>query len=159
MIKHAQDRLRGNKAVSFHVADLGRPLDFISDASVDGVLSPLVLHYLKDWSPTLREFRRVLKQKGWLVLSTHHPMTEAVRFNVENYFETEPLEDYWSWVGTVKFFRRPLSAITESITRAGFLIERLVEPLPDEIFRAEKPDSYQRTLKHPEFLFVKASLP
>jgi ubiquinone/menaquinone biosynthesis C-methylase UbiE len=156
MIRHAMQKVTDNDAVSFHVADLGKPLDFVRDASVDGILSPLVLHYMKDWRPTLLEFARVLRNGGWLVLSTHHPGTEAVRFDVENYFETEPMQDYWSWVGTVRFFRRPLSAITNAITDAGFLIERLTEPLPDETFRAEKPDAYERILKHPEFLLVKA---
>jgi ubiquinone/menaquinone biosynthesis C-methylase UbiE len=156
MIRHAREKLAGSDMVSFHVADLGKRLGFIRDASVDGILSPLVLHYMKDWRPTLLEFARVLKDGGWLVLSTHHPATEAVRFDVQNYFETAPITDYWSWVGTVKFFRRPLSAITNAITDAGFLIERLTEPLPDEIFRAEKPDAYERILKHPEFLLVKA---
>lgn len=159
MIKHAKERVRDNDLVSFRVADLAKPLSFLSDNSLDGIVSPLVLHYIKDWSPTLQEFRRALKDGGWLILSTHHPWTEAVRFDVANYFETQPLEDYWSWVGTVKFFRRSMTTITSSITGAGFLIEQLSEPLPDETFRAEKPDSYERILKHPEFLLIKAVLP
>ena len=158
LIKHAEKRLADRESITFRIADLGRPLNFLSDRSVDGIISPLVLHYMKDWSPTMREFRRILKDGGWLVLSTHHPATEAIRFEVANYFETESIEDYWSWVGAVKFFRRPLTAITESITSAGFLIEKLVEPLPDEIFRAEKPDAYERALRNPDFLLIKAIL-
>ena len=165
MAKHAERRLHdlgftGDDAggSSVRVADLSEPLGFLPRASIDGILSPLVLHYLRDWRPTLGEFQRVLKPGGWLVLSTHHPGTEAVRFDVANYFATEALEDYWSWVGNVRFFRRPLGAITGAITDAGFLIEKLVEPLPDDTFRASKPDSYARILKHPEFLLIKACL-
>lgn len=165
MAKHAERRLRdlgflGNddRSSSVRVADLSRPLDFLANTSIDGILSPLVLHYLRDWGPTLAEFRRVLRPGGWLLLSTHHPATEAVRFDVTNYFAIEPLQDYWSWVGSVRFFRRPLTRITGAITDAGFVIERLVEPLPDDTFRAAKPDSYERILKHPEFLLIKARL-
>ncbi|HVD59880.1 MAG TPA: class I SAM-dependent methyltransferase [Gemmatimonadaceae bacterium] len=157
MLKHAERRLEAIGAhADLHVSDLSDPLDFLPDESLDGILAPLVLHYLKDWAPTLHEFLRVLKGGGWLVMSTHHPTTEAARFDIANYFAVELLEDYWSWVGTVHFYRRPLSAITGALTSAGFVIETLAEPLPDEIFRVEKPDAYQRILKHPDFLMIRA---
>ncbi|MDP9177692.1 MAG: methyltransferase domain-containing protein, partial [Gemmatimonadota bacterium] len=130
--------------------------DFLDDASVDGVLSALVLHYLRDWGPTLAEFRRILKPGGWLLLSTHHPATEAALFDIANYFETEQLEDYWDWVGRVRFYRRPLSAITGALTDAGFVIDKVEEPRPTEWFREEKPDAYARLLKHPQFLIIRA---
>src|SRR5215210_5401003 len=65
MIKHARQRFTNLGVlqttrqspvpgrVCVHVADLSRPFDFLGDASVDGVLSALVLHYLRDWGPTL----------------------------------------------------------------------------------------------------------
>jgi SAM-dependent methyltransferase len=168
MTKHAEQRLKdlgvldpvsqpsGLQRASVRTADLTAPFDFLGDASVDGILSALVLHYLRDWAPTLAEFRRILKPAGWLLLSTHHPATEASRFDIANYFATEELEDYWSWVGRVRFYRRPLTAIIGAITDAGFVIDRLVEPRPTEWFREEKPDAYARLLKHPEFLIVRA---
>jgi SAM-dependent methyltransferase len=156
MVKHAKRRIGHNAHLTIRVADLTCPLDFIADDSIDGILAPLVLHYIRDWAPTLAEFRRVLRPNGWLVLSTHHPTTEAARFNVANYFVTEPMEDYWSWVGNVRFFRRPLTAITEALTDAGFLMEKLVEPLPDKFFRETKPAVFERLLKLPEFILIRA---
>ncbi|NMC84873.1 MAG: class I SAM-dependent methyltransferase, partial [Anaerolineaceae bacterium] len=41
-------------------ADLNLPLDDLADASFDVVLSSLTLHYLKDWTEVLSEFRRIL---------------------------------------------------------------------------------------------------
>ena len=164
MLKHAERRLSqlgflGTRpGASVRVADLMQPLDFLSDHSVDGIIAPLVLHYFRDWRQTLDEFRRVLHRGGWLVLSTHHPATEAARFDVANYFATEPLQDYWSWVGNVRFFRRPLTAITGALADAGFLIERLVEPTPDEEFRRSKPETFEQLLKHPDFLVIRARL-
>jgi SAM-dependent methyltransferase len=142
--------------ILFRTHDLAEPLQFIADASVDGVLSPLVLHYLPDWRSTLREFARVLRPDGWLVLSTHHPATEAVRFETTQYFATEAVEDSWEWVGKVRFHRRPLSEITESLADSGFIIERLVEALPVDEFRLLHPDSYQQILRHPAFLHIRA---
>ena len=159
MLKHAERRLRDlSSHVTLRVADLAQPLDFLDDHSVDGILAPLVMHYIRDWKPTLGEFRRVLQPNGWLVLSTHHPTTEAARFNVANYFVTEPMEDYWSWVGNVRFFRRPLTAITGALSDAGFLIEKLIEPLPDEVFLEIKPDAFEQILKYPEFILFRARI-
>lgn len=170
MVRHAEKRLaalgllapsatdRSSGTACLRTADLTQPLRFLRDASVDGVLSPLVMHYLKDWAPTLAEFRRVLKPEGWLLLSTHHPWTEAHRFDTPNYLETEAIEDSWKWAGKVRFFRRPLTGIVGAITDAGFVVERLVEPGPTAEFRAANPDSYERLLKRPEFLLIRARL-
>lgn len=168
MTRHAEQRFTdlgvlettlqspGPGRASVRTADLTRPFDFLDDASVDGILSALVLHYLRDWGPTLAEFRRILKPGGWLLFSTHHPATEAALFDIANYFATEELEDYWDWVGRVRFYRRPLRAIIEPVTQAGFVIDRVEEPRPTEWFREEKPEAYARLLKHPQFLIVRA---
>lgn len=161
LVEHARSRLSsfltGESApLRVRVANLAEPLAFLTDASVDGVISPLVLHYLDDWRPTLREIRRVLKRDGWLLLSTHHPGADAARFPSSPYYETQLVEDDWKWVGKVKFYRRPLTEIASALTDVGFVIERLVEPTPTEAFRLIDPDAYRRLLQQPEFLIVRA---
>jgi SAM-dependent methyltransferase len=164
MIGHARERFASpmlnehTNQVDLRVADLAQPLSFASDATFDGIISSLVLHYLRDWGPTLAEFRRILKPDGWLLFSTHHPAAEAIRLHTARYLDVEPVEDHWKWVGTVRYFRRPLSAIIEALTNAGLAIERLVEPLPTDEFRRLKPAAYDRLLRHPEFLLVRARL-
>jgi SAM-dependent methyltransferase len=170
MAQHAERRLaelgllatdidaHATGTASVRAADLSQPLTFLDDKSVDGILSPLVMHYLRDWGPTLNEFRRVLKPGGWLLLSTHHPSTEAFRFDTENYFETEPIEDYWKWLGKVRFFRRPLTRTVGALTDAGFVIDRLVEPRPTEEFRRMHPEQFARNLKRPEFILIRGRL-
>src|SRR5262245_49272741 len=49
-------------------ADLAEPLTFAGDEEFDVAVCPLVLHYLRDWLPTLRELSRVLKPGGILAL-------------------------------------------------------------------------------------------
>ena len=70
MVELARARL--GAAATVLRADLACPLP-LADASFDAVLSSLTLHYLEDWLPPLREFARVLRPGGRLVLSTHHP--------------------------------------------------------------------------------------
>lgn len=160
MAKFAGERMRGlpgdlSAHATVRVADLADRLPFES-AVFAGVLSPLVLHYMKDWRPTLREFHRVLQPGGWLLFSTHHPAADAKRFATEDYFRTERVKDYWEWAGEVEFYRRSLTEIFASLRDSGFLIEKVVEPAPTEELRAARPDSAETLMRQPEFLIVMA---
>ncbi|MDQ3243655.1 MAG: methyltransferase domain-containing protein [Gemmatimonadota bacterium] len=146
----------GSQSENILVADLSKPLDFLEGETFDGILSPLVLHYLEEWRTPLREMRRVLKPDGWLLFSTHHPATESARFGTANYFEIERLEDEWPWAGKVEFYRRPLTEIFGSLADAAFVVERVVEPIPGDDFKRVKPESFYRLLRQPEFLIVLA---
>src|SRR5687768_382175 len=55
MVDLARQRLGPDADV--RVADLVEPLPF-DDQAFDDVIASLVLHYLPDWGPTLRELRR-----------------------------------------------------------------------------------------------------
>jgi SAM-dependent methyltransferase len=135
-------------------ADLAAPLDFAGDGEFDVVVCPLVMHYLKDWRPALREFHRVLKPHGVLVFSTHHPFMDWKLFDKEDYFAVELLEDEWD-IGKVRFYRRPLTDISQALDAAGFFIERLLEPQPTEDFRRVNPEGYERLTRNPWFLVVR----
>jgi SAM-dependent methyltransferase len=161
MVQHARTRLADRLAkdgagrLTVRHADLMDPLPFESER-FGGIVCPLVMHYIADWRPTLREFRRVLKNDGWLLFSTHHPATEMARYAPENYFKVEHVVDTWKWLGNVEFYRRPLTEISSSLTDGGFYIDRLVEPIPTEEFRAVKPESFADLMRQPEFLIVLA---
>src|SRR5215510_7282448 len=145
--------------VELRVADLEQPLSFAPDCYFDGIVSSLVLHYIRDWGSMLSEFCRILKPDGWFLFSTTHPAADAIRLQTHRYQEVELIDDYWEWVGTVRYYRRPLSAIIKAITNSGLIVEQLVEPLPTEEFRKIKPNSYQRLLRQPEFLLIRARAP
>lgn len=160
MVDYARERLTKNgflekgKAV-LQVADLADPLPF-DDATFDGIVSPLVMHYMRDWRPALRQMYRVLKRGGWLQLSTHHPAADAARFQTRNYFAVEHIVDEWEWVDRIEFFRRPLMEIVNSLTESGFVIDRMVEPAPTAEFKVQNPDSWERLMNQPEFLIARA---
>ena len=109
------------------------------------------------------ESARILMLKGAEIILVPNacPMDFTV-FKRENYFLTELLEDEWNTTsGPVKvhFYRRPLSRIVTAVLEAGFLLEKLSEPMPTEEFRAAQPEVYQRLTKRPQFLFLRARKP
>ena len=109
MIELAKQRV--GEQVEFQLADLSQPLDFAKDEEFDVVLCPLVLDYIEDFLPTFREFNRVLKPGGILVVSCGHPASDFfVYFNAGNYFDIEKTEMPWGGFGTpkpvVKAYRR-----------------------------------------------------
>jgi SAM-dependent methyltransferase len=136
-------------------ADFTQVLDFAHDEEFDLAICPLVMHYLKDWRPAFCEIHRILKPSGLLIFSTHHPFMDWKLFNREDYFALEKLEDEWD-IGKVQFYRRPLTAMSDDLDAAGFCIERLLEPQPTEAFRCADIEGYERLMKNPWFLVVRA---
>lgn len=152
-------KLRVGDKAKLVLADLNKPLIMFNDKSFDVILSSLALHYIEDWTAPLSEFNRILKNGGELIFSVHHPFMDFTVFNKENYFKRSLIEDLWETdKGTVKveFYRRSLNEITESLYKAGFLIERLIEPMPTEEFKKRDEKTYIKLTKKPQFLFIKA---
>jgi SAM-dependent methyltransferase len=147
MVELARRRL-GDDA-DLRVAELGSPLPFPDDA-FDDVTASLVLHYLEDWGPALAELRRVLKPGGRLIVSVNHPFTENLWHREAglkpDYFATYDYVTEWTAGGQtalLRFWTRPLHAMTDAFTAAGFRISVISEPavapdtprelLPDDI--------------------------
>jgi SAM-dependent methyltransferase len=161
MVRLARERLGAKVRVVR--ADLGKPLDFLSAASFDIVLSALVLNYVRDWGAAFREFYRVLRQGGLLIFSVDHPFVDPVIQNERvNYFQTELVEYEWTGFGTpvrVPSYRRPLSAMINPLLEAGFALDRLLEPVPTEKFKQQAPQDYEELSRRPGFLCVRAAKP
>jgi SAM-dependent methyltransferase len=157
MLKRARDRLGPNLDLRVH--DLHNALTWIPDESLDVVVASLVMHYLKDWAPTLAEFHRVLRPTGRFVFSTHHPFADYTTYNRPDYFALEEIADQWSTTGVpfkVRFWRRPLSAIVDALFLANFEIHRLAEPRPFTLTALPHELQTQLTTE-PWFLFVVAT--
>jgi SAM-dependent methyltransferase len=158
MVKIARQRV-GDRA-QFRVADLSAPLDFVQDAAFDVVLSALTISYIADLNALFAEFARVLRPGGLFVFSTHHPTADFQRHNARSYFETVQVSDLWQGMNEepveVHFYRRPLTAITEALWQAGFVIERLIEPLPTSDFQQADPSGYAKLMNQPGFIAFRA---
>ncbi len=145
MLELARRRL-GARA-DLQVADLGSPLPF-PDGVFDDVIASLVLHYLEDWGPALAELRRVLKPGGRMIVSVDHPFAVNIMHREAgrnpDYFATYNHTAEWTMGGQtaqMSFWHRPLHAMTDAFTAAGFRIAVISEPEPApaarELFPAE----------------------
>lgn len=147
---------RQTPAADFRVHDLGEPLRWLPDDSVDLVLFALALEYLDDRVAALSEFRRVLRPDGALVLSRQHPTGDWLRHG-GNYFEPRVIEETWSRGWQVRYWLAPLQQTCDELRTAGFLIERLTEPRPAPEAAAIDPDKYRQLTTEPTgFLAIRA---
>ncbi|GAA3586220.1 class I SAM-dependent methyltransferase [Amycolatopsis ultiminotia] len=153
MVELAEERV---PAGTFRVQDLARPLDWLPDGSVDQVLFALALEYVDDRVAALREFRRVLRPDGALVLSRMHPFGDWLR-NGGSYFDVRVIEEVWSQGWQVRCWLAPLESTCEELREAGFLIECLREPRPAPESAELDPERYARLRDEPTgFLALRA---
>ncbi|MFJ8017301.1 class I SAM-dependent methyltransferase [Streptomyces sp. NPDC096339] len=160
MLSLARRRL-GDDAVLHH-GDLRDHLPFDDDA-FDVVVSSLVLHYLEDWGPTLAELRRVLRPGGRLIASVDHPFVAyTIQEPRPDYFATTSYSFDWTFGGRavpMKFWRKPLHAMTDAFTTAGFRLSTISEPQPDPAARELFPDGFHDLSVKPCFLFFVVEVP
>jgi SAM-dependent methyltransferase len=146
--------------VRIEQAVLGEPLPY-PDCAFDLIVCALAIHYARSRAAAFAEFCRVLRPGGAAVVSTQHPVMDWLRKN-GSYFQTTLETDIWpspSGEQPVHFWREPLSALCAAATDAGFLIEKLIEPLPAESMRERYPEDYERLSKEPGFLILRLLKP
>ncbi|MFK0174300.1 class I SAM-dependent methyltransferase [Streptomyces sp. NPDC090306] len=161
MVELARRRLGVN--ADLHVADLSDPLPFAEDA-FDDVLASLVLHYLEDWGSTLAEMRRVLRPGGRLIASVQHPFVDyAIQDPRPDYHATTSYTGDWTdlvgQTARMSFWRRPLHAMTDAFTAAGFRLAVISEPQPDPAARELYPDDFHSLSTQMCFLFFVLEVP
>nr|WP_066945095.1 class I SAM-dependent methyltransferase [Microtetraspora fusca] len=157
MLELARQRL--GAGADLQVADLRNPLPF-PDGAFDDVIASLVLHYLEDWGPTLTELRRVLTTGGRLIVSVDHPFAiHAIHRSAgrkTDYFATYNWTEEWTMGGQtvpMSFWNRPLRAMTDAFTAAGFRLAVISEPQPVPAARELFPDEFRALATSPSFLF------
>jgi ubiquinone/menaquinone biosynthesis C-methylase UbiE len=155
-------RRRLGDDVALHMVDLRDRLPF-ADGAFDDVVASLVLHYLEDWGPTLAELRRVLTPGGRLIASVDHPFVAyTIQDPRPDYFATTSYTFDWTFNGQsapMRFWRRPLHAMTDAFTTAGFRLSVISEPQPDPAARELFPDDFPALSTKPNFLFFVVEVP
>lgn len=158
--------------LEFHVMDMEK-INF-SENSYDFVYSSLTMHYVKDWTKTLKGIYKVLKKNGSFLFSTHHPIkwgAEVHRSKEKNvflmgyekyesgkskifgdYLNSRKIDDIWFDKFKVSYYHRPLSEIINDIIKSGFIIADFLEPKPIKSVVKEKPIFYDVHTKIPLFM-------
>lgn len=153
MVELARQRLGEDAALQ--VADISESLPF-SDGEFDDVVSALVLHYVEDWTAPLAEIRRVLKPGGRLILAVNHPFIFKLMYPDADYFATVKWSDEYNFNGqqaVLTFWHRPLHAMTDAFTAAGFRTAVVSEPHPAPGARERFPDELAGKTAFLSFLF------
>jgi len=136
-----------------HEADAGAiPLD---DGAVDLVVAFMSLHDMDDPAAAIDECARVLEPGGRLCAAIVHPLNRPSD-RLANYFEHQRAADSVETNGLTMTFEsidRPLEYYTRALERAGFVIEALREPRPDEAALRAEP-RLTSALHRPFFLHL-----
>jgi ubiquinone/menaquinone biosynthesis C-methylase UbiE len=142
MLELARQRLGEDAALQ--VADIAEPLPF-PDGAFDDVVVSLVLHYLEDWTAPLAELRRVLKRGGRLILAVNHPIIYKMVHPEGSYFAIEKWSEEYTFNGqkaVLTYWHRPLHAMTDAFTAAGFRTAVISEPYPAPGARERFPEEF-----------------
>ncbi|MBQ9849505.1 MAG: class I SAM-dependent methyltransferase [Clostridia bacterium] len=144
------------------ISKLGETFDFI--------YSSLAFHYVKDFDAFAKDMHSVLSEGGQLLFSQEHPIItstvdgaghfnknengEKVSYTFSNYNQPGERKIHWYVDGVIKY-HRTFSNIINALAKAGFVIEEVCEPIPEERVIKKVPAWVKEYIK-PNFLIVKA---
>ena len=140
------------------------------DERFDLIYSSLAFHYVKDFDAFAKDIFSVLNVGGQLLFSQEHPIITAtvdgnghfnkdengnrVSYTFSNYNEQGERKIHWYVDGVVKY-HRTFSGIINALTKAGFIIEEVCEPTPEDWAIEKLPTIVKEYIK-PNFLIVRA---
>jgi SAM-dependent methyltransferase len=131
-------------------------------ACAELVVAFMTLQDMDELEGPLSEAARLLAPGGCLCAAVPHPFAELLRGRAgdEDYFSAHRYVDVLERGGVAMSFeswRRPLSAYADALEQAGFTIEAIREPVPDDAALALAPE-LARWRRQPVFLHLRASL-
>lgn len=142
-------------------------LSFIKE-KYDVIFSSLAVHYIEDFNRLAKEIFEILNHGGFFIFSQEHPLTTAptsgaswtydsgnvVHYNLTDYTRNGIRSITW-FVDGVEKYHRTFSEIINSLASAGFVIDKMLEPIPTEETIKRDP-RWIKNLHKPNFLLIKA---
>lgn len=136
----------------------------------DVLYSSLAFHYVEDFAAFAKTLSAITNKGGTLLFSQEHPIVTAtmdgkghfnrdengnrVSYTFSDYNRAGKRTTFWYVDGVVKY-HRPMGHILTALSEAGFMIEAVVEPLPEEWAIEKLPTIVKEYIKS-NFLIVKA---
>ncbi|MBQ2904225.1 MAG: class I SAM-dependent methyltransferase [Clostridia bacterium] len=140
------------------------------DEKFDFIYSSLAFHYVKDFDAFANDMYSVLSEGGLLLFSQEHPIItstvdgaghfnknengEKVSYTFSNYNQPGERRIRWYVDGVIKY-HRTFSDIINALANAGFVVEAVCEPVPEE-WVIEKVPAWSKEFIKPNFLIIKA---
>ena len=153
--------------IDFIRADIN-DLSFIRE-SYDIIFSSLALHYVEDFDTLAKNVYKILNSDGCFIFSQEHPLTTApiigaswsrdsggniLHYNLTDY--TRPGKRSTKWiVEGVEIYHRTCSDIVNALSDAGFVITKMIEPVPTEE-DLKRDNRLAKEFHKPNFLLIKA---
>lgn len=134
----------------------------------DVVFSSLAVHYIEDFDKLVRDIYNLLNEGGYFIFSQEHPLTtalltqdywtrnsddEIIHYNLTTYTQEGVRTGTWIVDGVIKY-HRTFSSIVNSLVSAGFVIEKMLEPVPSYDVMNQCPP-YKRYIHKPDFLLIR----
>lgn len=158
----ADEKIKYINMTMTDISKIGKKFDFI--------YSSLAFHYVEDFDAFAKEMYSVLNNGGQLLFSQEHPIITAtidgnghfnknlkgkrVSYTFSNYNEPGERKVHWYVDGVIKY-HRTFSNIINALAKAGFIIEEVCEPTPED-WAVEKLPTIVKEYIKPNFLIVKA---
>lgn len=165
MINHAKDEAKkSNVKIEFKVLDV-KELEKLK-GKYDTILISLLLPHLKTRIELLNLFKNInklLKTKGRLIIAEPHPlfdsyMRESVASGNFNYFKSGLPYKFTLRYKENKFeseaYHWMLEDYVSILIKAGFLIDKLLEPKLGEKAQKIDPEYFQRKYKYPSYIIL-----
>ncbi|MCR4650462.1 MAG: methyltransferase domain-containing protein [Lachnospiraceae bacterium] len=140
------------------------------EGKFDVVISSLAFHYVEDFEGVVKKIYDKLDTDGSFIFSQENPIGttycggiprwtkdengKKIYANLANYAREGERESEW-FVEGIKKYHRMFSTIINTLTENGFIIEKMIEPIPTDEILERFPD--QEDIFHkPDFLLIKA---
>ncbi len=136
----------------------------------DFIYSSLAFHYIKDFNTFAETLYSVMNMGGQLLFSQEHPIITAtidgkghfnkdgdgnrISYTFSDYNRSGERRVHWYVDGVIKY-HRTFSDVINALAKAGFTVEEICEPTPEE-WAIEKLPTMAKEYIKPNFLIVKA---
>ncbi len=139
------------------------------DGEYDLAVSSLALHYVEDLDGVVKNIRSLLTDGGLFVFSQENPICTSysggdrwtrdengskLYLNLKDYSVEGMRSTQW-FVDNVQKYHRMFSTIVNILAQNGFVIEKMIEPVPTKEI-LEKFPKYEDLRHKPDFLLVRA---